>query len=257
MLRKVLQESPLIPRPIRHTLQKSQAISHISSPEPGPHMPSSAPSNPTPVKTSYTCNTVDIPPSFLLERADDSQAITATRVDFDKEGFPEYAGRYAVLLENVLSPSECKHLLKLAEDSAIADDRGRLWRPAMLNIGGNFEVAAPDTRNNDRIIWDSQQMIDRIWDRCLQAQGLKEDLLVIDSNPLVLGEAAAARGDRWRFTRPNERMRFLRYRDGQFFDRESSPVASPVSISYAPSTRYVVCLRLPRSRLSFSKTQHS
>ena len=253
MLRKILQESPLVPRPIKNTLRKPQAVSHISSPEPGPNMPSSIPSNPIPVKTSYTYNSVDIPPSFLFERADDSKPISATRIDFEKEGFPEYAGRYAILLEDVLSPSECKQLLKLAEESAIADDQGRLWRPAMLNIGGNFEIAAPDTRNNDRIIWDSQQMMDRIWDRCLQAQGLKEDLLVIDSNPLVLGGAAAGRGDRWQFTRPNERMRFLRYRNGQFFERESSPVVFPMSIRHTPSIRYDPYTRRPDNRRSFSR----
>ena len=171
-----------------------------------------------PVQTSYTSQEVEIPPSFLKDSADDCQAITSSRIGFDKTPLPEYSGYYAIVLENVLSPSECNTLLKLVEESAIPDGQVRKWRPAMVNMGGNYEMMATDYRSSDRIIWDSQEVVDRIWDRCLLAEGLKDDLARIESNPLVQGERAAQRGARWRFTRPNERMRFLKYGEGQHFN---------------------------------------
>lgn len=176
------------------------------------------------VQTNYSSNEVGIPEDFLKEQAHDCQPVRVSRIDFSNTVVPEYAGYYAIILDNVLSPSECQGLLKLAEESAIPDADGRLWRPAMVNIGGNYEMMATDYRNSDRIIWDSQEMINRIWERCLSGEGVQDDLARIDRNPFVQGERAANRGARWRFTRPNERMRFLRYTKGQYFDSKFRPL---------------------------------
>ena len=54
-----------------------------------------------------------------------------------------------------------------------------------------------DVRNNDRCIWDSQEEVDKIWNR------IKEYIPKVFKGRKVLGL--------------NERLRFLRYEAGQYF----------------------------------------
>ena len=178
-----------------------------------------APVTPTPQKTTYSSKEVPIPPRFLIDAAHDSQPVTVTRIDFANTDIPQYAGKYAVILENVLSPSECSQLLSLAEASAPTDD-GKPWRPALVNVGGNYEVHADDYRKSERIIWDQQELVNRILARCTAAEDgmVGRDLATIEGNEHILGQRAAEY-QKWRLTRGNERMRFLRYEPGMFFQR--------------------------------------
>jgi hypothetical protein len=59
--------------------------------------------------------------------------------------------------------------------------------------------------------------VKRIWDRCLLAAGIEKELGRIEKQPGVQGYRAAKRGEKWRMTRVNERMRFLRYGAGNYF----------------------------------------
>ena len=70
---------------------------------------------------------------------------------------------------------------------------------------------------NYRIIWDDQEIVKRIWDRCLLAEGLGKDLERIEKQPGIQGELAADRGVKWKMVRVNERMRFLKYGAGNYF----------------------------------------
>lgn len=111
-------------------------------------------------------------------------------------------------------------LIRLAEESAGAGDEGvknKGWKPAMVNAGAGWEVFDAGYRKSDRIIWDQEDVVGRIWKRCLNAKGLGEDLGILQGKRGILGWRACERGDRWRVTRLNERMRFLRYGRGQFF----------------------------------------
>ncbi|KAI9728466.1 MAG: hypothetical protein M1828_003868 [Chrysothrix sp. TS-e1954] len=173
-----------------------------------------------PVRTSYTSNAIEIPEKFLNFQASDHwEPLTIKKIDFAAEGLPEYSAASAWILENVLSPFECAELLKLAESSAQPGDNGDKWRPAMVNMGPNHEMMAPDYRNSDRIVWDHPEVMAQIMDRCFQAEGLREQLCEVVGNESCLGKSAAKVNEKWVFTRPNERMRFLRYREGQFFQR--------------------------------------
>jgi hypothetical protein len=60
-----------------------------------------------------------------------------------------------------------------------------------------------------RIIWDEQEVVNRIWDRCLSADGVGKEL---ESQP-----RAVECGEKWRMVRVNERMRFLKYGAGNYF----------------------------------------
>jgi len=63
-----------------------------------------------------------------------------------------------------------------------------------------------------RIIWDNPELVERIWDRCILANGIKEEL----------GRIEGRRAVEWEFSRLNERMRFLKYGAGQYFKSSSS-----------------------------------
>ncbi|CAM6128631.1 unnamed protein product [Calypogeia fissa] len=207
------------------------------------------------LKTSYTSCPVSIPTDFLSSPPPSTHpSITYTKIDFSTSPIPEYQDHYAVVLDNVLSPEECQELIHLAELSAgghdvdnpapKSDDRdGRKggkhlekgeelenggknlekafdgWRPALVNVGGGYEVRRTDYRNSDRIIWDSDYIADRIFSRCLLVPQLREDLEFIEGTPKLsmLGRRAVSSGQRWKLTRLNKRLRFLRYGAGQFF----------------------------------------
>lgn len=100
------------------------------------------------VKTSYTSEPVEIPSEFLKATPPDARPITAERVDFAASAVPEYAPYYATVLDNVLSPSECVELHRLAELSSPTGD----WAPAMVNAGAGYEILATDVRRCDRFV---------------------------------------------------------------------------------------------------------
>lgn len=199
-----------------------------------------------PVRMHYASRDVAIPADFLSLTAPppDAQPVTISPVDWASSPLPEYNGLFAVVLENVLSPSECQALIELAESSV---DVSRMnstgdhnpWKPAMVNAGLGFEVLNSGYRNSDRIVWDHQEVVDRIWRRCLQgeaAEVLRKRLDVLDGDEKLgawrrRGPKWTVEKQRWEFRRLNQRMRFLKYGAGQFFRREST---QPLNICSLP-----------------------
>ncbi|KAI0406034.1 oxidoreductase domain-containing protein [Xylaria palmicola] len=168
-----------------------------------------------PVKTIYRSNDIAIPPDFLKSDPADAQPISYKPIDFQNSVLPEYKGCYAVVLDHVLSPSECARLLQLAEASVMEEDRqdGSPWRPALVNIGGGYEVEVPHYRKSDRIIWDHQEMVDRLWARMAALPEIRETLAAVPG----LADSGAVDVAKHEFYRVNKRMRFLKYTPGQFF----------------------------------------
>ena len=166
-----------------------------------------------PVKTVYRSNDLTMPDNFLTSDPADAQPITHTPIDFDNSVLPEFAGCYAVVLDNVLSPSECAQLLQLAEASVMDEDKqdGSSWRPALVNIGGGYEVQVPDYRKSSRIIWDNQEIVDRLWARMAALPEMQEKL------SSVPGITAFGKKVNHEFYRVNKRLRFLKYTPGEFF----------------------------------------
>lgn len=181
---------------------------------------------PIPQLTSYASKDVQIPADFLTKTPRDSQPITASQIEWKNSVLPENGDRYAVVLDNVISKSECEILLGLAEASVPDAEEGgeaerQSWKPALVNIGGGYEILEANYRNSDRIIWDQQEVVNRLWERCLQAPGIKERLSVIETDETILGPVRKrAGGQRWELRMLNKRMRFLKYGPGQFFRRE-------------------------------------
>jgi len=162
------------------------------------------------VETHYTSKPVDIPADFLKATPSDAVPITMERIDFSTSPLPEYAPYYARVLDNVLSASECAQLLRLAEQSSSSGK----WEQAMVNMGIGREALAPEVRLCERIIWDSPEVVQRIWERCILADGIKGEL---EALPGVHRNGAVKQGAKWEFSRLNERMRFLKYGAGQYF----------------------------------------
>lgn len=149
--------------------------------------------------------TTALPADFLSGPAN----ISLNRIDFSKTRLQEYKDYYAVVLDNVLSPDECRLIVKAAE----AQTNGT-WAPAMVNAGLDRQVVSLMVRNSGRIIWDSAEVAAKIWAR---VEGSLPELQVLEGWANVMGNGPVKRGERWRVARLNERMRFLKYGAGQYF----------------------------------------
>lgn len=147
-------------------------------------------------------------PDFLASPA---PSIKTTRIDFEAANLPMYKGLYAVILDNVLTPEECTTLTAAAEASA---PKG--WERAMVNIGGGQQAMYTDTRNCGRIIWDSRDVVSRIWRRIEHLPEVQE-ITRLEKVPKIFGNGPARFDEVWNFTRANERMRFLKYTGGEYF----------------------------------------
>lgn len=151
-----------------------------------------------------------------------------TKIDFKNTDLPEYAGCYATVLDGILTPEECKTLVAAAEDQ----NKG-IWERALVNIGGGMQAMYEDTRKCGRIIFDSQEIVDKVWDRI---KFLVPELCRIEANPLVTGTGPSKRREILGYTRCNERMRFLKYTAGEYFKRESCFETLPTLLTNKPST---------------------
>ncbi|CAK3741777.1 oxidoreductase domain containing [Lecanosticta acicola] len=154
--------------------------------------------NPTPV----------LPEGFLSTPA---PKISVHRIDFTQTPLPEYEGLYAVICDNVLSEEECTHMLRAAEASAEGH-----WERAMINVGGGRQQLMTDARNCGRIIWDSREVVAKVWERIEHIAEVQE-IVRLQDVPRIFGNGPAKRGEVWKFSRPNERMRFLKYEGGEYF----------------------------------------
>lgn len=182
------------------------------------------------VQVDYTSKDVPIPDDFLAGPPPAPTHIQ--RIDFASSTLPEYAECIALTIDNILSPAECKQLLELAESSVLDRPGGQEentdtpWRPATVSSGGGRQALATHYRNGDRIIWDHQTVVDRVWERASHTPGLVELFaqVVPEGSP---------EGQKWAFRRLNQRMRFLRYGPGQFFTRKQLQSLSR-SLSLSP-----------------------
>ncbi|KAI0386932.1 hypothetical protein F5Y04DRAFT_242646 [Hypomontagnella monticulosa] len=212
-----------------------------------------------PVKTSYTSKDVDIPEDFLRSQPPDAEPITFKQIEFENTALPEYKGMYAVVLDHVLSPSECAKLIELAEASVADENKnkkdGSAWAPALVNVGGGYEAAMLDYRNSDRIIWDEQDVVDRMWARLEQVPQIKDALMSFTLNDRVNLRPGRSNGNAmppkkiWEFHRVNKRMRFLKYGKGQFFRPHcDGPYSEVTADGRTVTTFYTVHLYLNDSK---------
>jgi hypothetical protein len=128
-------------------------------------------------------------------------------IDFSKTPLPMYSNSYAVILDNILTSSECTDLLAAASAQA-----NHQWERAMINVGGGRQALYSDVRNCGRIIWDDREIAARIWARC---EPHVQEIVRLENCMRICG--FAGRDVTWKMTRLNERMRFLKYVGGEYF----------------------------------------
>jgi hypothetical protein len=158
-----------------------------------------------------------IPDNFL--RGESANA-SLRQVDFmaTTPPMPAYKGYFAAIVDNFMTESECKALLRLAEASTASDNptSAAIWEQAMINAGNGRQVMSVDTRKSGRIIWDSPEMASRLLDRLMPF--LRECRIgEIDSQPHITGLGPAKRREVYQLSGLNERIRFLRYEGGDYF----------------------------------------
>ena len=161
---------------------------------------------------------------FAMSSPDEKPAVTAAvaaddlltgpapiiafqRVDFAATPLREHVGKYAVILDHVLTVDECAALSRAAEAYAP-------YERAMVNVGNGRQRAMPSVRHCDRVIWDDRTVVARLWKRVVP---FVPELERLYGWPGVTGSGPARRGETWAATRLNERMRFLRYGPGEYF----------------------------------------
>jgi len=101
--------------------------------------------------------------------------------------------QFAVTLNNVLSPEECQQWITFTESLA--------YDTAAVNIGGGVERVVNDYRNSERCIVDDLSAANILFSRIKHA----------------LPEIWNDSGVEWYLVGLNERLRFLKYQEGQFF----------------------------------------
>ncbi|KAJ6571649.1 hypothetical protein B0H19DRAFT_1023101 [Mycena capillaripes] len=141
--------------------------------------------------------------TIIVKWASGPRYVPPGQIDFNAAGLYEYNGCYAVVLDSLFSQEELSAILGEAEASSP-------WQVAQVNAG---EYAYTNTayRNGERIIYDSFELSEKIFDK---VRPHLEDIEEIEQTTYVNGVKAV---QKWRMVRLNERLRFLRYPKGGFF----------------------------------------
>jgi hypothetical protein len=162
----------------------------------------------------------ELPEGFLSGPAPN---LTKSKIDFAKEGLPDFDGLWAVVLDGVMSKTECEQLVAAAE--ATTDG---VWERAMVNVGGGMQAMYDDVRRCGRIIWDDRTIMEKLWARI---ESSVPDIHRLEKWASVTGNGPTKRNEVWKVTRLNERARFLKYVGGEYFKGTYGGLASKLARS--------------------------
>ncbi|KAG9048194.1 hypothetical protein FS837_000540 [Tulasnella sp. UAMH 9824] len=162
-------------------------------------------------------------------------AVATHHIDWEALELPEYRGMLAYVLDNVFSAEDCQRLLAAGETSAP-------WTPAAVNAGPEDTEGAvvPDFRKSSRILLDDKALADWILDKLRRhiPGGLDNAPSSRFSRQLEEGGKEAVSASRVELTRLNERLRYLKYIPGDFFDDHCD------AVYYTPDRSEISCLTL-------------
>lgn len=131
-----------------------------------------------------------VPLTSLLSPTFDSTQITKEILDLGHISEPE---KLAFLLHNVFTPEECENLIRTSEQTGYSE--------ALVHVGGGRQVLMKGYRDGSRVMIDDREFVHRLLQRIsshLPATFNNESLVEI-----------------------NERLRFLRYDEGDQFQPHS------------------------------------
>lgn len=119
----------------------------------------------------------------------------------------EGPGKFACVLHGLFTPQECEELVARSE----AEGYGK----ASVNMGGGREVMMEDYRKSARCIIDDPAFAEELWQRIktvVEADGRYAEALLRRST-----RASTRKGTQSLAVGLNERLRFLRYDEGDYF----------------------------------------
>lgn len=164
----------------------------------------------------------------LAPSPDQPAPVVVHKLDWEDVGFSEYKGRVAFIIDNAFTPEECRKLLKAAEDFAP-------WSVAAVHsgrpqVGDEEGVIMKDYRRSSRIMLDDPKLADFILSKLKPY--LPEEAVDVpkshywqfkrdDSENRDKLKKEAGKDGRVRLTRLNERLRYLKYVEGDFFEAHS------------------------------------
>jgi hypothetical protein len=134
--------------------------------------------------------------SLSLSENWDKDAVVKEKIDVS--GW-EMEDKYVLCLHGILTEEECQQFVGVTEDAGYGE--------ALLNIGNGLEIRALDMRKSDRCIIDDDEIANVLWQRILAVSQDDVDLL-----------HAPFAGSNLQAVGLNERLRFLRYDKGDYFN---------------------------------------
>ncbi|KAI0379656.1 hypothetical protein F5Y04DRAFT_290246 [Hypomontagnella monticulosa] len=137
-------------------------------------------------------------------------SIAAHVVDFSKTEVEEYAGYFAMTIDNVLTRAECINLLEL-----ISPPNNAAWPPATVTAYNGTQITDLKSRFCDRIFYTSQTIAGRLLERILPL--IPPEVVTLKDAPDITGQFPVIRKETWRICRLRDELRFLKYRPGQYF----------------------------------------
>ncbi|KAG9016246.1 hypothetical protein FRB90_003638 [Tulasnella sp. 427] len=167
--------------------------------------------------------TFKLPEPPVAPSPDQPAPVVVHQVDWKAVGLPENSGRVAFIIDNALTPEDCQKLLKAAEDSSA-------WVPAAVHSGPGDTTGTivDDYRKSSRIILDDFALADFILNKlqphlpeeAVDAPTSKYWQFADDDSDWEDAKPVDKRKkqDRVQLTRLNERLRYLKYVKGDFFD---------------------------------------
>ncbi|KAL7626441.1 hypothetical protein AAE478_003213 [Parahypoxylon ruwenzoriense] len=151
---------------------------------------------------------VDREAEILNGPAQDS--ITAHIIDSNETDVKEYAGYFAMTLDNVLTRQECADLLAL-----VSPPDNAAWPAATLTAYNGSQVLDLKSRDCERLFYTSATLAGRLLARILPH--LPPGIVTLENAPDITGQFPIIRRETWRLSRLREELRFLKYGPRQYF----------------------------------------
>ncbi|KAG9000096.1 hypothetical protein FRB94_002098 [Tulasnella sp. JGI-2019a] len=164
----------------------------------------------------------DIPEPPVPTTSNKPAPIAVHKLDFVALGFPEYKDKYAIVIDNLFTPADCRKLLEAAEGS-------KEWEVAQVNGAEGFGYTDISYRNSQRILYDDFGLADWIMEKLRPYVGEIES--VDPQRHHMMSRTAGQRRAvgyqapvSVQLTRVNERLRYLKYGSGKYFKRHCDGV---------------------------------
>lgn len=162
-------------------------------------------------------NSMDVECQILSGPAPPSA--TARLIDFKHTNLGQYENFFAMVIDDLFTPSECAALLSLVQPA-----ENRPWPPATVTAYNGIQFVDLMSRDCGRIILESQALADALLHRILPH--LPPEIASLNNAPDITGQAAAVNKETWKIARLDSALRFLKYEPGQYFsphcDRNSA-----------------------------------